>query len=150
MPPPHNGVALAKKIYSLASDYGIEKKLFTITLDNASTNVSCVQILQNQLRSKGALVHDGILFHVRCCAHILNLIVQDGLKEIDVSVDRIREYVKYVKGFQVRKVMFTQCIAQTSLDCKKAQFKMSQLGGIPLIRCFQVLFITFLPFVTYN
>ena len=45
MPPPHNGVALAKKIYSLASDYGIEKKLFTITLDNASTNVSCVQIL---------------------------------------------------------------------------------------------------------
>ena len=120
MPPPHSGIALAKKIYSLASNWGIEKKLFTITLDNASTNDSCVHILKNQLKLKGALVHDGILFHVRCCSHILNLIVQDGLKEIDVSMDRIRECVKYVKGSQVRKIKFTQCIAQTSLDSKKA------------------------------
>ncbi|XP_071905600.1 zinc finger BED domain-containing protein RICESLEEPER 2-like [Coffea arabica] len=120
MPPPHNGVALAEKIYSLASSWGIEKKLFSITLDNASANDSCVAILKNQLKSKNSLVCDGMLFNVHCCAHILNLIVQDGLKEIDKSVELIRECVKYVKGSQTRKLRFTECITQTSLDSKKA------------------------------
>nr|XP_027083603.1 zinc finger BED domain-containing protein RICESLEEPER 2-like [Coffea arabica] len=120
MPPPHNGVAFAEKIYSLASSWGIEKKLFSITLDNASANDSCVAILKNQLKLKNSLVCDGMLFHVRCCAHILNLIVQDGLKEIDKSVELIRECVKYVKGSQTRKLRFTECITQTSLDSKKA------------------------------
>lgn len=120
MPPPHSGVAIAEKIYGLASDWGIEKKLFCITLNNASANDSCAQILKNQLTLKGALMLDGALFHVRCCAHILNLIIQDRLKEIDPSVDRIRECVKYVKGSQVRNVKFSQCVEQTSLDSKTA------------------------------
>ncbi|XP_027171948.1 zinc finger BED domain-containing protein RICESLEEPER 2-like [Coffea eugenioides] len=120
MPPPHNGVALAEKIYSLASSWGIERKLFAITLDNASANDSCVAILKNQLKLKNSLICDGMLFHVRCCAHILNLIVQDGLKEIDKSVELIRECVKYVKGSQTRKLRFTECVTQTSLDSKKA------------------------------
>ncbi|KAG6493329.1 hypothetical protein ZIOFF_048311 [Zingiber officinale] len=106
IPPPHTGVALAEKIYSLACDWGIEKKLFSITLDNASANDVCVEILKTQLRLKNALIFDGTLFHVRCCAHILNLIVQDGLKEIDIVVDKIREFVKYVKGSQGRKEKF--------------------------------------------
>ncbi|XP_071940029.1 zinc finger BED domain-containing protein RICESLEEPER 2-like [Coffea arabica] len=120
MPPPHNGVALAEKIYSLASSWGIERKLFAITLDNASANDSCVAILKNQFKLKNSLICDGMLFHVRCCAHILNLIVQDGLKEIDKSVELIRECVKYVKGSQTRKLRFTECVTQTSLDSKKA------------------------------
>ncbi|XP_027171738.1 zinc finger BED domain-containing protein RICESLEEPER 1-like [Coffea eugenioides] len=120
MPPPHNGVALAEKIYSLASSWGIEKNLFSITLDNASANDSCVAILKNQLKLKNSLVCDGMLFHVRCYAYILNLIVQYGLKEIDKSVELIRECVKYVKGSQTRKLRFTECVTQTSLDSKKA------------------------------
>lgn len=86
IPPPHNGVALAKKIYSC----GIEKKLLVITLDNSSVNDYCVEILKNQLRLKKSLVCDGMLFHVRCCAYILNLIVQEGLKEIDKTVELIK------------------------------------------------------------
>ncbi|XP_042426180.1 zinc finger BED domain-containing protein RICESLEEPER 2-like [Zingiber officinale] len=120
IPPPHTGVALAEKIYSLACDWGIEKKLFSITLDNASANDVCVEILKTQLRLKNALIFDGTLFHVRCCAHILNLIVQDGLKEIDIAVDKIRESVKYVKGSQGRKEKFKNCVSQTSLDSKRA------------------------------
>ncbi|XP_042408959.1 zinc finger BED domain-containing protein RICESLEEPER 2-like [Zingiber officinale] len=120
IPPPHTGVALAEKIYSLACDWGIEKKLFSITLDNASANDVCVEILKTQLRLKNALIFDGILFYVRCCAHILNLIVQDGLKEIDIVVDKIRESMKYVKGSQGRKEKFKNCVFQTSLDSKRA------------------------------
>ncbi|XP_058750882.1 zinc finger BED domain-containing protein DAYSLEEPER-like [Vicia villosa] len=37
-PPPHSGFNLAEKLISLLKEWGIEKKVFTITLDNASNN----------------------------------------------------------------------------------------------------------------
>ena len=36
--------------------------------------------------------------HMRCYAHILNLIVREGLKEIDASVAKVREAMRYVKS----------------------------------------------------
>ena len=38
MPPPHTGLELSKKMYDLLKDWGIDKKVFSITLDNASAN----------------------------------------------------------------------------------------------------------------
>ncbi|KAL4568366.1 hypothetical protein LXL04_023976 [Taraxacum kok-saghyz] len=90
MPPPHNGVYLTEKISYLLFDWGIEKKLFTITLDNASSNDTFVNLLKGQLSNEGALRSNGDYFHIRCCAHVLNLVVQDGLKAIDEGI------VKYV------------------------------------------------------
>ena len=37
-------------------------------------------------------------FHIGCCAHVLNLIVQDGLKGINEAVNKVRESIKYVRG----------------------------------------------------
>ncbi|GKB24423.1 zinc finger BED domain-containing protein RICESLEEPER 2-like protein [Tanacetum coccineum] len=119
-PPPHTGIALAEKLTCLVKSWGIEKKLFSITLDNASANDLCVGLLKNQFRLMNSLIYDGTLFHLRCCAHILNLIVQDGLKQIDESIDKIRVSVKYIKGSHGRKVKFHECCSQTGLDCKKA------------------------------
>ena len=34
---------------------------------------------------------------MRCRAHILNLLVQDGMKWIRVEIDKIREILKYVE-----------------------------------------------------
>ncbi|CAI9301016.1 unnamed protein product [Lactuca saligna] len=100
--------------------WGIEKKLFSITLDNAASNDVCVELLKNQFRLTNSLVYDGKLFHLRCCAHILNLIVQDGLKQIDVSVEKFRDSVKYIKGSTLRKDRFIQICSQNLLDYKKA------------------------------
>ncbi|XP_016649675.1 PREDICTED: zinc finger BED domain-containing protein RICESLEEPER 2-like [Prunus mume] len=115
MPPPYSGVALSEKINALITEWGIVKKLFSITLDNASTNTSFVEILTNQLNFRGLLLMSGKFFHVRCCAHILNLIVQDGLKEIDSSVIKIRECIKYIKGSEGRKQKFYECVAQVGI-----------------------------------
>ena len=94
MPPPHNGVSLAEKILLLLKDWELDKKVMCLTLDNASSNDLCVNMLKNQLK----LLCDGDHSHVRSCAHILNLIVKDGLKDVDESVAKMRECVKYCKG----------------------------------------------------
>lgn len=98
MPPPHSGVAICQKVYNLLADWKIENKLFAFTLDNASSNDVFVELLRSQLNLKQSLLLNGDLFHVRCCAHVLNLIVRDGLKELDSCVVKIRESIKYIKG----------------------------------------------------
>lgn len=109
--------------------WGIQRKVFTITLDNVAANDVFVGLLRDHLSLNCSLVNGGEFLHVRCCAHILNLIVQEGLKKIDHAVDKIRECVKYVKGSQVRKQKFIESV--TSLDAKKNHLgKMFPLDGI--------------------
>jgi len=106
MPPPHNGASLTKNIYSLLEEWGIDKKVFFITLDNVFANDLCVVYLKPKLNMKKAIPCEGELFRMRCCAHILNLIVQDGLKEITDAIQKIRDSVKYFRGSQMRKQNF--------------------------------------------
>ncbi|XP_042514460.1 zinc finger BED domain-containing protein RICESLEEPER 2-like [Macadamia integrifolia] len=54
-----------------------------------------------------------------CCAHILNLIVQDGLKHIDDSVVLVRSSIAYVKGSHARKVKFLEICKQLGLQSSK-------------------------------
>jgi hypothetical protein len=58
----------------------INKKILTITLDNASTNDSYVGVLKQTLNIKNIILCEGEFFHLHRCTHILNLIMQDGLK----------------------------------------------------------------------
>ena len=100
-------------------EWGIEKKNFTITLDNAKYNDGLIDLLKNHLSLTNVLICDGEFLHVRCGAHILNLIVQAGLKMIDGSVYKIRESVKYVRGSEGRMIKFAECIAQLSIKSGK-------------------------------
>lgn len=86
--------------------------MFSITLDNASSNDCMADLLKSEMD----LFSDGVYFHVRCCAHIINLIVQDGLKEVDVAITKVRESVKYCKGSQSRKQKFLACVSQVELQ----------------------------------
>ncbi|XP_061348335.1 zinc finger BED domain-containing protein RICESLEEPER 2-like isoform X2 [Gastrolobium bilobum] len=45
-------------------------------------------------------------------AHILNLIVQNGVKVANDVLSRIRESVKYIKGSESRMIKFKECIEQ--------------------------------------
>ena len=52
-----------------------------MTMDNCSTNDVVIKIILDKLQS-GALIMRGSMLHMRCAAHVLNLIVQDGLDVI--------------------------------------------------------------------
>ncbi|KAI0530712.1 hypothetical protein KFK09_000260 [Dendrobium nobile] len=119
MPPPHDGLALFEKLQLFLNEWKLDSKLFSITLDNASANTVSVDFLRNHLNLKHGLLCNGEFFHMRCCAHIVNLIVQEGLKEIDSCVLKVRESIKYVKGSQLRKQKFLDCVRQSFLESTK-------------------------------
>ena len=89
---------------------GIERKVFTLTLDNATANDCMQEILKDRLNLDDNLLCKGEFFHVRCCAHILNLIVQDGLDVISGALSKIRDTVKYFKASTARRIALSDCI----------------------------------------
>ena len=106
MPPSQMGTFLLEKILIFLEEWGIEKKIFSMTLDNESNNDNCQDFIKKKLNEGGLLLSDSIFFHVRCGAHILNLIIQEGLKVIgDLVINsmiKIRETMKYLKGSESR------------------------------------------------
>ncbi|KAK1309653.1 hypothetical protein QJS10_CPA08g01608 [Acorus calamus] len=119
LPPPHTGVAIADSIFKCLIDWGIENKVSTITLDNASANDVAVRNLKDYFSVKGSLFFGGKIFHVRCCAHVLNLMVQDGLSEIRDVVENVRETVKYIKMSPSRLHKFMEIVKQLQLSTSK-------------------------------
>lgn len=70
-------------LHEVLVEYHLERKISTITLDNCTTNDKAVEDLLDKLDSS-SLMLGGKLLHMRCCAHILNLIVKDGLAVLGV------------------------------------------------------------------
>ena len=54
----------------------------------------------------------------RCCAHILNLIVSDVLKDFHVSIIRIRNVVKYVRSSHARLQIFKDFANEDKMSTK--------------------------------
>lgn len=115
IPPPHEGPLLAEKVIDLLEEWGIKKKLFTITLNDASTNNGLVDVVKNHFN----LLREGEYFHIFCGAQILDSTAQIVLKLIENCVIKIRQNVKYVKGTKERLLIFAKCVAQLSLESNK-------------------------------
>jgi len=93
-------------------------KLFCITLDNSYANNTLQDILRSHLCVQRNLLSNGEFFHIRCCVHTLNLIVQDELKLVDKALHNIRERerVKYVKSSDGRTLKFKECISDVGMN----------------------------------
>lgn len=117
---PHEVETLFRYIIDLSLDWKLEKKLFSMVVDNASVNDAMVRKLKSWLCDKSSISLQGELFHVHCSAHILNLIVQNGLKVIRHFIYKVRETVKYLKRSPYATQKFNQAKTQLKLkDTKK-------------------------------
>ncbi|XP_019232412.1 PREDICTED: zinc finger BED domain-containing protein RICESLEEPER 2-like, partial [Nicotiana attenuata] len=114
----HKGDDIANGIGRCLREWGINK-IFTVTVDNASSNDVTVKELSKQLTKMGTNLINGTHLHVRCMAHIMNLVVQDGLKESSVSIERVRHAVRYVRQSPARLKRFQECFDTEQLNSKK-------------------------------
>nr|KYP69742.1 Putative AC transposase [Cajanus cajan] len=93
---PRCGIDETDAIFKGLKAWDIESKVFSISFDNAFYNDSCLRTLKENLSLSTKLILDDSLFHVKCCAHILNLLVHDGLGKIKAIIFNVRESVKYI------------------------------------------------------
>lgn len=111
------GDDIGKHLQKVLLEWGLDK-VMTVTVDNASANDSGVSYLRRHLNGMKTSVAGGKYLHMRCAAHIVNLIVQDGLKEVDNSIKRVRAAVRFVKNGTSRLVKFKECAALEKVESK--------------------------------
>ena len=119
MPPPRTGLDIADYIYKCLKEWEIEGKILSISVDNASYNDRAVNNLKTNVSRVKKLPCGGRLFHVRCCAHILNLLVKDGLSKIEYAIEEVREAVKYINYSEARRQTFSNAAHQLQVPDRK-------------------------------
>ncbi|KAJ4808072.1 Zinc finger BED domain-containing protein RICESLEEPER 2 [Rhynchospora pubera] len=101
---------ITSNILEKCQEWGIEKKIASVVLDNClysdEVGPELLQLLHNKFD----------LFHVRSCAHILNLIIQESLELVRDLTDRVRASIRYVKSSQVRFIRFQEAVKQSGLE----------------------------------
>ncbi|KAG6503414.1 hypothetical protein ZIOFF_035727 [Zingiber officinale] len=118
-------LVLANALVDCLLDWNLDRKLSTLTVDNCTTNDAMMELILDKL-PPSSLILDGKLFHMRCCAHILNLVVRDGLELISDSIETIRYSVAFWTATPKRDEKFVETARQLKvpstkkleLDCK--------------------------------
>lgn len=117
----HRGKDIGHSVEKCLRYWGIEN-IFTVTADNASSNDVAIDYLKDEFSAKEGSVLNCKYLHMRCVAHILNLVVRDGLnmKHLSTSIKIIRDSVKYVKHSPARLTKFRECMEMEN-DGNKAE-----------------------------
>ncbi|GJW26287.1 zinc finger BED domain-containing protein RICESLEEPER 2-like protein [Tanacetum coccineum] len=105
----HSGTNLKYMLEKVFVTYGLKEKIMSITLDNASNNTSAM----DKLKLKYNPPMGGRFYHSRCVAHIINLVVQAGLKVpiINQMKESFKQMLKDVfkSGDKIRKRYIKVC-----------------------------------------
>jgi len=110
------GENIAERIACVIEEYGLIDKVFSITLNNASSNARAMSTLTPLLagylgadpspkpvdpsKDKYSLVHQ------RCACHIINLIVKSSLKRFKPYLEDLRSAINFLNSSNQRIAMF--------------------------------------------
>ncbi|KAF7125028.1 hypothetical protein RHSIM_Rhsim12G0047200 [Rhododendron simsii] len=114
----HKGATIGKKIESLLLEWNVDG-IFTMTVDNASSNGTAIEYLKRKTLDWKRTVLGHEYMHMRCCAHILNLIVVEGLKDMSESILSVRDVVRYVRSSPQRMETFKKCVEKEKIKSKQ-------------------------------
>lgn len=97
----HKGEDIGRVLEQCLRQWGINN-VFTITVDNATANDSAVAYMKKRLRHPKTLHFGGEYLHLRCACHIINLVVKDGIGEIEDGIEAIWNCVKFIRSSSSR------------------------------------------------
>ncbi|WOK93097.1 zinc finger BED domain-containing protein RICESLEEPER 2-like [Canna indica] len=91
--------------------------------NNASSNDVVVEHLKRKLINWGSAIANGKYLHIRCIAQIINLIVQDGVKDLDPAIRWVREAVKYIKSSPAKLKKFKECADSLQVESNTEKYE---------------------------
>jgi hypothetical protein len=128
----HTADVIAEVLHEVLLDWHIERNMSTITFDNCSVNDNVMKTMigtegddfaKNKAAIEGKLplrscMLKGKLIHMRCAAHILNLIVKDGMSVMEKGIDKVRDSVAYWSLKKMAAQIKGKYEKRIALDCK--------------------------------
>ncbi|XP_050232585.1 zinc finger BED domain-containing protein RICESLEEPER 2-like [Mercurialis annua] len=115
----HKGEYLSKSMETCLQEWGL-KNIFSVTLDNAENNTTAMGFFIKKMLTWGSTHVRCKYAHMRCIAHILNLVVSDCLKESGSSFQKVRGAVRYIKNSPLRLSKFKECKKSLDFECKRS------------------------------
>lgn len=99
----HTGALMADEVLKLLSKSELQKKLLSITCDNASNNSTLTQSLQQGLQQLG-ISWSPSENTIPCLAHIINLVVQDIIQHLRLSAPTELDNMQDLQRQQINEV----------------------------------------------
>ena len=121
----HEGQTLGKIVEMCLLDWGIDK-ILTIMVDNAVSNNGLISFIQEKTKHRKATILGHKYLHMRCSAHILNLIVRERLTKMDETIVKVRKSVRYVRSSSQG-----QCTFNLHVEKEKVGFKSQLCLDVP-------------------
>lgn len=94
----------------------------TITVDNDYSNDAALGHIKNYLREANKSIMGNECLHIRCDAHILNLIMVNGLKDLLDLVASIRTALRFVRSLPARLDKFNVALRVVGIEYKKGSY----------------------------
>jgi hypothetical protein len=113
---PHTSYAIQDGITSCLMECELVDHLFTLTLDNASANNKATRNMKVALGDE--MFIRGEHLHVRCATHVLNIMVQAGLKFIPHAIGSVRDIIKVITSSPSRMQTFNSIVQSLGLKSK--------------------------------
>lgn len=78
LPHPHTGAAIKDALLMVINEFGIQHKILALVTDNGSNMIRGFNLLAAEILDKS----NHRIHHIRCGAHTLNLVAQEGFKSM--------------------------------------------------------------------
>ncbi|OMO59397.1 putative Zinc finger, BED-type [Corchorus capsularis] len=119
LPPPYDSLSIADEIALCMVQWNIEHKVFSVTLENLSSDDCVADMLKSRLDAKKYLPCKGAFFNMSCSTRMFNLIVQAGFNLLVDIIGKLRLGIKYVQQSRHRKKNFYIIAKTLNLDTQK-------------------------------
>lgn len=132
VPRPFSDNAFREAIGKSLSQWKMEEKLFTITVDDSWSHLS----------KKNTLMLGGQIYVMRCYAHTLTEVAHDVIDSIQSAIYKIRKSIKFIKSCHRHEDKFSDLALELEISSDKTLCPwILQPSGTPHIRCCRPLWI---------